>query len=70
MRAAAAALLLLLAGCASPGRSIELTAEQAALCEQEGGTLAHRPGVAPTKLARRDHAIAESAEYRQQEMEL
>lgn len=37
MRAAAAALLLLLAGCASPGRSIELTAEQAALCEQEGG---------------------------------
>lgn len=31
-----AALVLLLAGCAS-GRSIELTAEQAALCEQEGG---------------------------------
>lgn len=35
MRAAAAALLLLLAGCASPGRSIDLTAEQAALCEQQ-----------------------------------
>ncbi|MBP6708015.1 MAG: hypothetical protein KA223_02545 [Candidatus Accumulibacter sp.] len=37
MKAAVVVLLLLLAGCASAGRSIELTAEQAALFEQEGG---------------------------------